>query len=342
MTNELPVVGKRYKFKHYETLYPEVEVLAITNSYAVYLGKDKHGFEAVGHYGKLDFLQNYEELPEDKAETQLLKNTIQENLQRFEEEKSSLPVWAVALINQLQNEIKARTQSDILLDPHFDARHGIKEGDIWIDKYKAENKILIISSSRRGITYLVVKGADKGRFYQQERLKFVECFEFYEKGDLLDALYNFKKETKLNPEVKEAMEFLRLETNLFEKVGEVLDKRLINILKLHHKHLAIASKNLLNALDKQFMSKEEDKIDTSSEVCLSNNEMKPNENGSFKHLDNAEEISQDIMKEESHLLNHMYEKIHNQNFSAELVFYLGQLISDFIKIKERVRKLEGK
>ena len=77
MTNKLPIVGKRYRFKHYKTPYPEVEVLAITNSYAVYLGKDKHGFDAVGHCGKLVFLQDYEELPEDKAET---KPAIKENL----------------------------------------------------------------------------------------------------------------------------------------------------------------------------------------------------------------------------------------------------------------------
>lgn len=59
-------------------------------------------------------------------------------------------------------------------------------------------------------------------------------------------------EAMKSDEVKEAMEFLRLETNLFEKVEEILDERLTNTLKVHYKHLASATKNLLNALDKQF------------------------------------------------------------------------------------------
>lgn len=283
----------------------------------------------------------------------------------------------------------------------------------------------------------------------------------------------------LSPEVKKAIEFLRLETNLFEKVGEVLDERLINTLKLHHKHLAIASKNLLNALDEQFAyvlkPRKKDALDdkieesnkkikakplkaqdlkvneTSESVDVKEKEVKekeeeffyaaagrlieyqgkkyvalqqtnylpnerpedwlegdyssrwsrhtkikfrdvfannkiqakevvdnkiePNENGSFKHLDNAEEISQDIIKKSaeesiwkpvSELPEELYEEVliktdldnirrgyfYNvcgkfevmSGYSVETKKYctLTDFINDYEKLKERVKKLEGK
>lgn len=107
---------------------------------------------------------------------------------------------------------------------------------------------------------------------------------------------------ELSPEVKEAMEKLKDDIKAWvdDVFGDFTPLSRIKPLEPGPVYETLMMINdLLNALDKQFMSKEGDKIDTSSEVCLSNNEMKPNENGSFKHLDNAEEISQDIMKEES-------------------------------------------
>jgi hypothetical protein len=94
--------------------------------------------------------------------------------------------------------------------------------------------------------------------------------------------------SELSPEMKEAIIKAKRELNKDRFTSCLALSDFITI-------EAVLS-NLLNALDRQFMSKKEVKIDTSSESCLSNNEMKPDENGSFKHLDNAEELSQDIMK----------------------------------------------
>ena len=86
------------------------------------------------------------------------------------------------------------------------------------------------------------------------------------------------------------------------------------------------------------------------------NKIQPDENGSFKHLDNAEELSQEIMKKSAEesiwkpdcetmeerskgcltgktIILHPYEPKYIQIFS---------LINDYEKLKERVRKLEGK
>lgn len=239
MINELPVVGKRYK------RFSDKDIWYCRETY------HRHEPNPIRYYilqrasqllkENADFLQvtadeffcHFEELPEDKVEIQSLKDAIQDNLQRFEKEKSSLPTWAVILINQLQSETKPETQSHI------------------------SETSLIPSNSR-----------------------------------------------ELSPEVKEAMNNLKYHagiTNYFDKETALDD-------------IKDAAKRLLNALDKQF----------------ANNKTQ------------AEEVADNKIEAESNLLNFMYEKINNQNFSAELVFYLGQLIVEVCILKDRVKKLENK
>lgn len=169
---------------------------------------------------------------------------------------------------------------------------------------------------------------------------------------------------ELSPEVKEAMKNLKYHAgiaNYFDKETALDD-------------IKDAAKNLLNALEKHFANNKtqaEEVADNKIEwfenepfspefiqeykeklgrCPVTGDKIEPNEETlkSFSDYekgvgltenDSVEELFEDL-KEESHLLNLMYEKIHNQNFSAELVFYLGQLILDSINLKERVKKLE--
>lgn len=119
---------------------------------------------------------------------------------------------------------------------------------------------------------------------QEELKKQVSDYEVLAKdfADLEEENYQLKqnvKNAKLIPEVKEAMEEVRDDIKAWvdDVFGEFTPLSKIKPIepKPVYETLMMIS-NLLNALDKQF---------------------KPDENGSFKHLDNAEEISQGVMKE---------------------------------------------
>lgn len=116
MTNKMPIVGKRYRHKQdrFEIKVKSVELLR--NDYFVFPEGNLSGWNLE------EFSKEFEELPE--AETKSLKDAIQDNLQRFEKEKSSLPIWAVILINQLQAETKPETQS---LDLSHEAKEAMEE-----------------------------------------------------------------------------------------------------------------------------------------------------------------------------------------------------------------------
>lgn len=111
--------------------------------------------------------------------------------------------------------------------------------------------------------------------------------EGYNKG-WNECLEEVKKQmpnhiSELSPEVKEAMEELKkaLSWGTIEQRANWVD---------------LTARNLLNTLDKQFKVNE-----TSESVAVKEEEIKekiqPDENGSFKDIDGAEELSQELMKE---------------------------------------------
>lgn len=149
----------------------------------------------------------------------------------------------------------------------------------------------------------------------------ISCF-FEDFEELPEDKAETKPETQshiseLSPEVKKAM--------------EELDKELDRWMPTEDKEeyqLTSKAEKLLNALDKQFMSKEEVKIDTSSGSCLSDTResiWKPDR-----------EITQTELMESisaKKVILHPTKPVHLQ---------IWDFINDYEKLKERVRKLEEK
>lgn len=205
--------------------------------------------------------------------------------------------------------------------------------------------------------------------------------EFLIPTDLVMALFEElpeeKAETKpetqshiseLNPEVKEAMEELR------KNIKQIVDNITGTFIPLAHINFnenkklmyetLYQTQSLLNALDKQFNVTEFGYIKIQAEE-FADNKIEPDENGSFKHLDNAEKMSQDIMKEES-IWKPMRELDKSENNDLFLrtkdkrillgeclvgVLYkheeydfitLTDFINDYEKLKERDRSKEAK
>jgi hypothetical protein len=181
------------------------------------------------------------------------------------------------------------------------------------------------------------------------------------------TFYTFVKNAELSPEVKEAIIKAKRELNKDRFTSYLV---LSDFLKIE----AVLS-NLLNALDKQFMSKEEDKIDTRQEHLDS---IKVNETSESVDVKEEEVKEKDsIWKPVNELPksgDHIYLKLNSQeiltgyyedpyffrltrqtgtnNSRAELVTIheqyieawcaLTDYVNDYEKLKERVRKLEEK
>lgn len=125
-----------------------------------------------------------------------------------------------------------------------------------------------------------------------------------------ETIYTFVKKSELSPEVKEAMEKLREEIKKRDWMPYESIRTKLSVEDYYR--LKTSATNLLNALDKQFKVNEtSESVDFKEEEV---NEIKA-ENGSFKHLDNAEEFSQDIMKEsaEESIWKPVSEEVDNQS-----------------------------
>lgn len=116
--------------------------------------------------------------------------------------------------------------------------------------------------------------------------------EGYNKG-WDECLEEIKKQmpnhiSELNNEVKEAMGELR-EESLHIPFGDLKD--------YHYNKLKQDAETLLNALDKQFSLNGYFEGLPPSREAIERSKAQPDENGSFKDIDGAEELSQELMKD---------------------------------------------
>ena len=320
MTNKLPVVGKRYRLcvgindlDRVEYQFCEVKRLTDTAVECLVNGLQLH------YYPKDTFLLAWEELPEDKAETINCGN--------------------------ISCEYKSECDSSRRILP--------KIGQIYIKKTRYAR---ITNVDSEGVTYL-----------EQDGKEFWDCFK-----DFLDFFEPAEAETKpetqnnhfpdvgkmvLSPEVKDAMEGLKMIVSGSAKFIDMDDVK-------------YSCQNLLNALDKQFMSKEEVKIDikqeyvdsvkvneTSKSVAVKEQEVKEKEESIWKPISDLPEDNCSVIIR----AKGGYEEIFfgsyredNQHFMDEAMRFvypktsidkyctLTDFINDYEKLKERVRKLEGK
>lgn len=118
--------------------------------------------------------------------------------------------------------------------------------------------------------------------------------EGYNKG-WNECLEEVKKQmpnhiSELSPEVKEAMEELKKADNWFRNNASIT-------LPEHCFKLSNTAFCLLNALDKQFSLNGYFEGLPPSREAIERSKAQPDENGSFKDIDGAEELSQELMKE---------------------------------------------
>jgi hypothetical protein len=287
MTNKLPVVGKKYRIKNSEMPWDICEIIDIEtkgDTDFVNIEYKERFFKQASYEAKI-FNECFEELPEDKIETK-------DNILWSEENVSECGRFKIKTGTTSTFEYKTQKEEQSI--SFKDAIYNIKHE---VESIKYGDDLMINPAS-------IVED-----MLQKKLARLLDKAEEVINSEIKPETQSHISE--LSPEVKEAMENIR--KNLRESAwGRYISPE--RCLK-EYTNLKVEAQNLLNALDeqfnvmelhnikaqaekvdKQFMSKEEVKIDTSSGSCLSNNEMKPDENGSFKHLDNAEELSQDIMK----------------------------------------------